>query len=114
MEVRAPLTFPHGRFCAKLREEKGTKRSSTAVLAVKTFPSTRDAAWGRKRNGPMQAVDLSKAQRWVIMGGAAAMLSLAMGMRQSFGLFQPEIVKAIGITSSDFSLALALQNGIWG
>jgi predicted MFS family arabinose efflux permease len=62
----------------------------------------------------MQAVDLSKAQRWVIMGGAAAMLSLAMGMRQSFGLFQPEIVKAIGITSSDFSLALALQNGIWG
>jgi predicted MFS family arabinose efflux permease len=62
----------------------------------------------------MQAADLSKSQRWVIMGGAAAMLSLAMGMRQSFGLFQPELVKAIGITSSDFSLALALQNGIWG
>ena len=62
----------------------------------------------------MQAADLSKAQRWVIMGGAAAMLSLAMGMRQSFGLFQPELVKAIGITSSDFSLAMALQNAIWG
>ena len=62
----------------------------------------------------MLAADLSKSQRWVIMGGAAAMLSLAMGMRQSFGLFQPELVKAIGITSSDFSLAMALQNAIWG
>lgn len=62
----------------------------------------------------MQAADLTTAQRWTIMGGAAAMLSLAMGMRQSFGLFQPEIVRAMGITSSDFSLALALQNAIWG
>ena len=62
----------------------------------------------------MQASELTKAQRWTILGGAAAMLSLAMGMRQSFGLFQPELVKAIGITSSDFSLAMALQNAIWG
>ena len=62
----------------------------------------------------MQAAELTTAQRWTILGGAAAMLSLAMGMRQSFGLFQPELVKAIGITSSDFSLAMALQNGIWG
>lgn len=64
--------------------------------------------------GKLRNADLTSAQRWTIMGGAALMLSLAMGMRQTFGLFQPEVVKAIGITSSDFSLALALQNAIWG
>lgn len=62
----------------------------------------------------MQAADLSAAQRWTIMGGAAVMLSLAMGMRQTFGLFQPDMVKDIGITTSDFSLAMALQNAVWG
>ena len=62
----------------------------------------------------LRNADLISAQRWTIMGGAALMLSLAMGMRQTFGLFQPEVVKAIGITSSDFSLAMALQNAIWG
>lgn len=62
----------------------------------------------------MLATDLSKVQRLTIMGGAAVMLSLAMGMRQTFGLFQPSIVHDLGITSSDFSLAMALQNGIWG
>jgi predicted MFS family arabinose efflux permease len=64
--------------------------------------------------GKLRNADLTSAQRWTIMGGAALMLSLAMGMRQTFGLFQPEVVKAIGITSSDYSLALALQNAIWG
>jgi MFS family permease len=58
--------------------------------------------------------DLTTAERWTVMGGAALMLSMAMGMRQTFGLFQPEVVKAIGITSSDYSLAMALQNAIWG
>lgn len=62
----------------------------------------------------VRATDLTTAQRWTIMGGAALMLSMAMGMRQTFGLFQPEVVKALGITSSDYSLALALQNAIWG
>ncbi len=42
------------------------------------------------------------------------MLSLAMGMRQSFGLLQPHMIRDIGITAADFSLAIALQNVIWG
>ena len=53
-------------------------------------------------------------QTWLILGGAAVMLSLAMGMRQSFGLFQPHMVREIGITAADFSLAVALQNIVWG
>jgi predicted MFS family arabinose efflux permease len=62
----------------------------------------------------MKQTDLSGAQRWAILGGAAVMLSLAMGMRQSLGLFQPHLIRDIGITAADFSLALAVQNILWG
>ncbi len=37
-----------------------------------------------------------------------------MGMRQSFGLFQPSVLQATEITSADFSLATAIQNIVWG
>ena len=37
-----------------------------------------------------------------------------MGMRQSFGLLQPHMIRDIGITAADFSLAVALQNIVWG
>ncbi|MGP9810211.1 MFS transporter [Rhodopseudomonas sp. NSM] len=62
----------------------------------------------------MKAAQLSSFQRWSILIGASVLLSLAMGMRQSFGLFQPSVIRDIGITSADFSLATALQNIIWG
>lgn len=62
----------------------------------------------------MTAAQLSTFQRWSILAGAAVLLSLAMGMRQSFGLFQPSILRDTGITTADFSLATALQNVVWG
>jgi predicted MFS family arabinose efflux permease len=65
-------------------------------------------------NRTMKLNELSRAQAWSILGGAAVMLSLAMGMRQSLGLFQPHLIRDIGITPADFSLALAIQNLVWG
>src|SRR5947199_10614433 len=62
----------------------------------------------------MTAAQLSTFQRWSILAGAAILLSLAMGMRQSFGLFQPSIIHDTAITTADFSLATALQNVVWG
>jgi predicted MFS family arabinose efflux permease len=62
----------------------------------------------------VKSADLSRATYWSILIGAATMLTLAMGMRQSFGLFQPHIIKDLGITAADFSFAIALQNIIWG
>jgi len=62
----------------------------------------------------MRAAQLSSAQRWSILIGASVMLSLSMGMRQSFGLFQPSILHDTQITSADFSLATAIQNIVWG
>ena len=62
----------------------------------------------------MKQSELTRAQTWAILGGAAVMLSLAMGMRQSWGLFQPHMIRDIGITAADFSLAIAIQNIVWG
>jgi predicted MFS family arabinose efflux permease len=62
----------------------------------------------------MTAAQLNTFQRWSILVGAAVLLSLAMGMRQSFGLFQPSILRDTAITTADFSLATALQNVVWG
>jgi predicted MFS family arabinose efflux permease len=57
---------------------------------------------------------LSPRQMWLILGGAGMMLTLAMGMRQSLGLFQPHVIKDLGITAAQFSLAIAIQNIVWG
>ena len=62
----------------------------------------------------MNRTDLTAAQRAAILGGAAVMLSLAMGMRQSLGLFQPQMIRDIGVTAAQFSLAIAIQNIVWG
>ena len=62
----------------------------------------------------MKRSELTQVQSWLILGGAAVMLSLAMGIRQSWGLFQPHMIRDIGITAADFSLAIAIQNIVWG
>ena len=45
-----------------------------------------------------------------ILVGASVMLSLAMGLRQSLGLFMTPLTRDTGITVSDFTLAIAAQN----
>lgn len=62
----------------------------------------------------MHAGQLTSYQKWSILIGASVMLSLSMGMRQSFGLFQPSILQDTQITTADFSLATAIQNIVWG
>jgi MFS family permease len=49
-----------------------------------------------------------------ILFGAAIMLSISMGIRQSFGLFMQPVTAGIALTVSDFTLALAVQNLAWG
>jgi predicted MFS family arabinose efflux permease len=50
----------------------------------------------------------------VIVACAAVMLSLSMGIRQSLGLFVQPLTRDIAITVTDFTLAIAMQNLIWG
>jgi predicted MFS family arabinose efflux permease len=49
-----------------------------------------------------------------ILTGAALMLSVAMGLRQSLGIFMPALTKDVGISVSQFTLAIAVQNLSWG
>ncbi len=49
-----------------------------------------------------------------ILLGASVMLSLSMGLRQSLGLFMPPITLDLGLSVSDFTLAIAVQNLAWG
>ena len=49
-----------------------------------------------------------------ILIGASVMLSLSMGLRQSLGIFMPPLTKDVGISVSDFTLAIAVQNLVWG
>jgi predicted MFS family arabinose efflux permease len=49
-----------------------------------------------------------------IVLGAAVMLSLGMGVRQSFGLVMPALTRDIAVTVSEFALAMSVQNLAWG
>jgi predicted MFS family arabinose efflux permease len=50
----------------------------------------------------------------LILIGIALLLTLGMGIRQSFGLFLTPVTRDLGVTAADFTLALAIQNVVWG
>jgi predicted MFS family arabinose efflux permease len=54
-----------------------------------------------------------KSNRTVLVCGAL-ILMLAMGVRQTMGLFMPQMTVANGWTRDEFALAIALQNILWG
>lgn len=72
------------------------------------------ASMSKPYHGPFHDPSLSRAQSLSILTGAAVMLSLAMGMRQSLGLFMLPVTRDIGISAADFAFALAIQNILWG
>jgi MFS family permease len=53
-------------------------------------------------------------QSLLILIGTALLLTLGMGIRQSYGLFLSPITRDLGVTAADFTLALAVQNIVWG
>src|SRR2546423_14536280 len=50
----------------------------------------------------------------MILTGAAVLLSLGMGIRQSLGLFLTPVTRDLGLAAADFTLAIAVQNIVWG
>ena len=50
----------------------------------------------------------------VIIFAGSVVLAMNMGLRQTFGLFMEPITLDLDITRSNFSLAIAIQNLIWG
>lgn len=56
----------------------------------------------------------TSAQTISVLTGASIMLTMSMGMRQSFGLFVTPVTQDLGISVADFTLAIAIQNLTWG
>ncbi len=49
-----------------------------------------------------------------ILIGASLMLTMSLGLRQSLGVFMPALTRDVGISVSQFTLAIAVQNLVWG
>src|ERR1700744_1236725 len=56
----------------------------------------------------------TRNQMRLILIGAAVLLSLGMGLRQSLGLFLTPVTRDLALTAADFTLAVAVQNIVWG
>ncbi|HEU4379188.1 MAG TPA: MFS transporter [Hyphomicrobiaceae bacterium] len=57
---------------------------------------------------------LTRFESVLILSSAAVMLSIAMGLRQSLGLFQTPVVQDLGLQAADYAMAVAVQNIVWG
>ena len=51
---------------------------------------------------------------WLVLTCAALIVTLSMGMRQSFGIFMPDVSASLGGSREVFAMAIALQNLAWG
>lgn len=51
---------------------------------------------------------------WIVIACAAFIVTLAMGVRQAFGLFLPQMSVSLGIGREGFGLAMALSNLVFG
>src|SRR4051812_28034540 len=68
----------------------------------------------RIASGMSRTIVPSGSQARLILIGTALLLTLGMGMRQSFGLFLAPVTHDLAIKAADFTLALAVQNIVWG
>lgn len=64
--------------------------------------------------GTTRLTSYTSAQTISVLTGASVMLTMSMGMRQSFGLFVAPVTQDLGISVADFTLAIAIQNFTWG
>ena len=90
-------------------------------MAVRAAASLGQSAPGRSlgTRGDMTAAVTTTSRRGqvsvrLILVGAAVLLSLGMGIRQSLGLFLTPMTRDLGIAAADFTLAIAMQNIVWG
>src|SRR6478672_750372 len=65
-------------------------------------------------SGMSQTIAPRGSQVRLILIGTALLLVLGMGIRQSFGLFLAPVTRDLAVTAAEFTLALAIQNVVWG
>src|SRR3954468_12779292 len=60
------------------------------------------------------APNLAQGSSRLILIGAAVLLGIGMGLRQSIGLFLTPVTRDLALTAADFTLTIAIQNIVWG
>jgi MFS family permease len=65
-------------------------------------------------SGTSRAIVPSSRQALLILIGTSLLLFVGVGIRQSLGLFLTPVTRDLAVTASDFTLALAAQNIVWG
>jgi sugar phosphate permease len=60
------------------------------------------------------ASNVAQGSTRLILIGAAVLLSVGMGLRQSLGLFLTPLTRDLALTATDFTLTIAIQNIVWG
>jgi len=73
----------------------------------------RASAW-TSRGFRADAQRMRQPSPTTILIGAAVLMSLSMGLRQSLGLFMQPATQDLGIAVAEFTLAIAIQNLGWG
>jgi predicted MFS family arabinose efflux permease len=68
----------------------------------------------RVKRGPAMEDPRTLRAALPILVGAGVMLSLSMGIKQSFGLFVQPLTKDIALSVAQFTLAISIQNLAWG
>src|SRR5215470_16373648 len=73
-------------------------------------PGCATSPWSRTR----MTSNVVQGSTRLILIGAALLLSVGMGLRQSLGLFLTPLTRDLGLTAADFTLTIAIQNIVWG
>src|SRR6185369_15347012 len=76
------------------------------------LPDGSVSSWPMKE--AFHAPQVTRGQAYAMLGGAALMMTIAMGIRQNLGLFQAPASHELGIAISDFALAISVQQVAWG
>src|SRR5438552_7259019 len=86
------------------------------MCALRQFigPAARRSLTSAVMSNSFHVPQVSRGQAYAMLGGAALMMTLAMGIRQNLGLFQAPASRELGIAISDFALAISVQQVAWG
>src|SRR6478735_2288242 len=76
--------------------------------------TTRRSLTSAAMSNSFHVPQVSRGQAYAMLGGAALMMTLGMGIRQNLGLFQAPASHDLGMEISDFALAVSVQQVAWG
>lgn len=62
----------------------------------------------------MERAGTERGSLFLLVFSAGLVLSIAMGLRQTLGLFLGEMSASVGVTAAEFGFAMAVQNLAWG